>query len=619
MKRLLVVLLSLLLLLSACTNNKTLTRNKETIDNNNVNRIVDGENLSGKDFINLLKNYTVRYKTSENVDDNEEFDSFLDDIFVETMEDDYLNMHYTLIDYKAYGVEKPELTIGEVEYSDDPDISDLLDQIYRLQAFDFDSLSYRQQYDYEILEYSLIESLASTMYSKYDQLFTGGTDILSNLVTNFDEFVFHNQEEVEDYLVLLSDTDRYVNDAYVYTSKQAQNGLYLTDYSLDYTLDYINSYCSKVDDNTLITSFNDRIDSVNFLDDNQKNEYKEKNEKIVKEEIIPVFEKGVDELSQYYGHASVETNRLSNIDKDYAELVYLLNTSNNMSIDEIFENAKDLFDEHLAAFNTAYYNQKSVNEFQNLASGNVEPLGKSNEEILEFLANNYMKNYPNIGEIKYNISYLDESSASDSIIAYYMPSPLDDLNQNVIRMNPNLVSEDPINTYQTLAHEGIPGHLYEHVHFYLTNPANFRITQSFIGYTEGYACYSQNNALDYITNDQGVKDLAYVFEFGGYVLQSIIDMGVNYFGWTVDDAAEFMNESGFNGAYAENIVEDCIDRAGVLDRYGIGCLSFETLRAYAIEKLGDSFDEIKFNEAITKNGPMPFSILKEAVNEYIYE
>ena len=60
MKKLLVVLLSLFLLLSACTNNKTLTRNKETIDNNNVNRIVDGENLSGKDFINLLKNYTVR-------------------------------------------------------------------------------------------------------------------------------------------------------------------------------------------------------------------------------------------------------------------------------------------------------------------------------------------------------------------------------------------------------------------------------------------------------------------------------------------------------------------------------------------------------------------------------
>ena len=45
--------------------------------------------------------------------DNEEFDEFLMDEFLDTMEADFLTMHYTLKDYRAMGVEKPEMSFGD--------------------------------------------------------------------------------------------------------------------------------------------------------------------------------------------------------------------------------------------------------------------------------------------------------------------------------------------------------------------------------------------------------------------------------------------------------------------------------------------------------------------------
>ncbi|MBR3228363.1 MAG: DUF885 family protein [Erysipelotrichaceae bacterium] len=619
MKRIIALIMVLLVTLSGCASEKKNEWSSDKIDNNAVNRVVNGNDLTGKDYIDLLKNYIVRVKDQSRTEDNEEFDKFLDEIFIEGMEADYLTMHYNVIDYKSYGITKPELTVGELEYSNDPDISELVDQMERLQKFDFDSLSYRQQYDYECLEYSLLESMAATCYEKYDQLFTGGTDILSNLVTNFDGFIFYDKEMVDDYMVLLADLDRYIDDALEYTARQAEDGLYLTDYSIDYQLDYVDGFVSKTDDNVLITSFDERIEKADFLSADEKEVYRKENARIVKEEIIPAYEKVGNELEQYYGKATVDTNRLSNIDKDYAELVYMLNSSINSSAEDIFNDARERLDDYIALFNTALNDQKNIQGYYALFDGSIKPLGSSNEEILEFLAANYTQNYPDVGELNYRISYLDESSASDSILAYYLSSPIDDIEQNVIRVNPNNTSSDPLSDYITIAHEGIPGHLYDHVHYFKSEPHYFRTTQSFLGYTEGYACNAEINALDYLGISEGVKDIAFLQEFGGYLLLSITDMGVNCFGWTEEDVAEFMDESGFNGAYAADLMEDVVDRVGVLCRYGIGYLNFRQLHDYASEKLGDRFDEVRFNEACLKNGALPFNILKEEINEYIYE
>ena len=157
------------------------------------------------EYIELLKNYQTREKSTANAD-NPDFDAFLDKVFVEAMESDYIGMHYNVIDYKKYGIEKPPVDLGEIKYGfDEENYTYMLDQLKELQGFDYNSLSYRQQYDYEALEYSLYETLALYGYYQYNFLFSSGSCLPENIISNFTDFTFYDEESIEDYLTCLKD------------------------------------------------------------------------------------------------------------------------------------------------------------------------------------------------------------------------------------------------------------------------------------------------------------------------------------------------------------------------------------------------------------------------------
>ena len=105
MKKILVLMLSALLLLSGCTSKDPTPK--------------EVEDDPGVVYIDQLKNFEVRKKKVNNTFDDPEFDKFLDEVFVYFMGSDYLTMHFNVIDYQKYGIEKPELSVGTVDYDDD--------------------------------------------------------------------------------------------------------------------------------------------------------------------------------------------------------------------------------------------------------------------------------------------------------------------------------------------------------------------------------------------------------------------------------------------------------------------------------------------------------------------
>ena len=115
-------------------------------------------------YLSQLKNYEVREKNST-LDDNKDFDLFLDTIFDELVSDNYLYMHFNVADYKAMGIEKPEVGFGHIVYGvDQEEFNKTEKQLEELLAFDYDKLSLRQQYDYDLLHYSLLETLCGLEY-----------------------------------------------------------------------------------------------------------------------------------------------------------------------------------------------------------------------------------------------------------------------------------------------------------------------------------------------------------------------------------------------------------------------------------------------------------------------
>ena len=580
------------------------------------------ENIKDNEYLTLIKQYKVREKNINNTVDNAAFDEFLDKIFVESMELDYLSMHYTVIDYKSLGIEKPSVDIGELKYGyDEENIKNNEDQLKQLQSFDFDSLSYRQQYDYEALEYSLYETLASLMYYQYDFLFSSASNLPENLISNFTDFTFYDEESIEDYLLLLADIDRYFDDALKYTKAQSDDGYGMIDVWIDYTKDVCNGAVNKTDNNTLIVTFDDRIDKLDFIDDTKKQEYKQKNKQIVLDEVLPSFSKISKEIEQYRGKEKMDDYVLKNLDPNYAELVYILRCSNNAKMEETFENLKKYITDLETIYVNNFYDPEGYEEYSKALNGEINALNLVDRQCLDYLRDNMDDYYTNLGAVEYDVQELDPDTAPATTVAYYWPSPIDNHNQNIIRTNPNNMVAG-YDTFSTLSHEGFPGHLYQHVYYRQSNPHNFRSVISFVGYTEGWAVDAQKYAYRYSgIKNQGAQDAMYFDSTYYFPLYSLIDMGVNYFGWNNKDIINYFDDNSmlfsFDNDTAENIRNILIEMPGIYCSYGLGSLNFYDLEQYARNSLGDKFNIVEYHDAILKNGPLPFNILKIAVDEYI--
>ncbi|MBQ1396558.1 MAG: DUF885 domain-containing protein [Eubacterium sp.] len=576
----------------------------------------------GTDYFKLMKEYQAPEKNYGNTADDAAFDEFLDKVFREGMEADFMTMHFSVVDYKSYGIEKPTVDLGEIAYAFDQENFDYMeDQLKELQSFDYSKLSLRQQYDYDALEYSLYETLASLPYYRYNFLFSSGSNIPEALTGNFTDYTFYDAESVDDYLTCLADVDRYLDDCLTYTDAQAKDGLPPMDSWIDYTEDTCKGVLNKTEDNALITTFDERIDALSFLDDSQKAAYKEKNKGIVLDEVLPAYKKVQEQIETYRGKADAEDYVLCNLDKDYAELTYMLAGSSNDGMDEIFQGIKDHLSEMEASYSDLLYDDKAQALYEKASGGQVEPLELVSRECLDYLKGALKSYYPDLGDVEYDVQELDPDTAPATAVAYYWSSPVDNQDQNIIRTNPNNMIPG-FETYGTLAHEGFPGHLYQHVFYQRTDPHEFRSVISFIGYTEGWAVNAQKYAFRFGGIDNDVAADALYFEDAYYfALYSIVDIGVNYYGWTAEDVLDyFRKESVFfqlERSDAKEIRDFMIEMPGVYCSYGLGSMQFAALEESTKKAMGDKFDYPAYHEVLMKHGPQPFQILRSAVDDYI--
>ena len=567
----------------------------------------DSSPSGGEYYLNQLKNYEVREKNSK-LDDNAEFDAYLDTIFDELVSDNYLYMHFNVADYKAMGIEKPEVGFGHLVYGlDEEEFNETEKQLEDLLAFDYDSLSLRQQYDYDLLHYSLLETLCGLEYSKYNLIFSSSSQFSDGIVTNLMEFAMYDDESEEDFLVVLKDVPNYINEAIEYSKQQSNDGLYHSDDMLDEEISYIDNLISS----------NGKSIYEHYKEYDIYPEVKE----IVENEVIPSFVTLKDYLKTLYGKTTSDKLTLSKIDKGYAEYTYIINSSNNGDMNVIYNQLVEVYTDWVYNFISAYQKNENILEDYEDFLNDDKVINQSAEDMLEYLRNNSSKRYEYLEDASYVVSALD--TLGDSTLGYYVSPPIDNLNQNVIRVNAKIDNDeyDQMSVFEVMAHEGFPGHLYQNIYFQQRNPHKFRATQSFIGYTEGYADLAAMDAIDMLNIDDGYKAVTKLnsITFNSHLLLSVVDLGVNYFGWDVNTLGKKLEKMFLDKTIAQTLYDMVVAMPGTFVRYGVGYVSHLNLRKKAMDELGDKFDFVAYDRAIIENGPLPFAILEGVVENYINE
>ena len=168
----------------------------------------------------------------------------------------------------------------------------------------------------------------------------------------------------------------------------------------------------------------------------------------------------------------------------------------------------------------------------------------------------------------------------------------------------------------TAFHEVWPGH---HLQFSLARSIEglHPITNLiwFSGMGEGWGRYSEALAEEaglYATQSGPILRRAWPAR------GMVVDPGIHVFGWTREQAMEFMGEAG---RMTDSQLDDMVDRIailpGQLTAYDSGGLEILALRALAEERLGEGFDIRLFHDALLQNGTLPLTALRQHVEGWI--
>ncbi len=100
----------------------------------------------------------------------------------------------------------------------------------------------------------------------------------------------------------------------------------------------------------------------------------------------------------------------------------------------------------------------------------------------------------------------------------------------------------------------------------------------------------------------------------------VVDPGIHLFGWSREQAIDFMSESGrFPRSSGDSMVDRIAIMPGQLTAYDSGGLEIIALRRQAEEALAEDFDIREFHDRVLENGTIPLGSLRAHIEAWIAE
>ena len=550
------------------------------------------------------------------------FDAYVDTLFKEDVAENTINLHYTLAHPENFGITDYEISLGSYGVDDfKENVRELEEMKDRLLRFNRKNLSKEQRLTYDILLDYVETELSVKDLTLYTEVLGPTTGYQSQLPVVLAEYTFRTRRDIEDYLSLLSQMDEMAGQIIAFEEEKAQAGLFMSDYAADAIITQCEDFISEPEGNYMIDVFNDKISAFEGLTEEEKEGYRKENHDLVTGEVVKAYRTLIDGLRALKGSGKNELGICYYEDgKAYYEYLLRSGTGSDVSVKKqkkrIERYIKDYYQMlyHALGENPEIYEDIMAYQFPDM-----EP-----EEILEDLKGKIGEDFPDPPKVGYTVKYVHPSMEENMSPAFYLTTPVDDIQNNLIYINQKQTgaeAEGKMELYTTLAHEGYPGHLYQNAYTASGNLPLIRNLFSFTGYAEGWATYVEfEYAYDYAGADETLADLLAGNEACLLGLMAYIDIGIHYDGLDREDVAEYLADFGVEDQDAtDEIFDYVVEEPGSYLSYFIGYLEFLDLREMAKEELGNAFDVKQFHDFILRTGPAPFYIIEDYMEEWMEE
>lgn len=575
--------------------------------------------------------------------ENEEFQQFLDEFFVEYLEGDQLSVNIFCENPEDFGLEHYEAewysyeSFGAEEIAHD--LQNFKDYLAELEEFKDAKLDDLQESAYETvrkflqhnIDYYQIEDSFFMEVLYVDQF--GG--YVADFGTYMEAYSLRTEAEVKDIVSYIESTKTAFPSYLGFVEDKKEKGYALSDFTVSEMRGYLEELLAVKDEYYLVDFINAKIDAVSFLTDEEKTNYKDQVTKGFEDCFFVGVQDLYNGLEQYLGV-------LASADEGYLKTYENGKTLYELELKRLLGYTEFDFDAYMAeldaelnkAIKKVISTQKAVfSEFNLNSWGELEAVLKEQsiyegtpEEMVEYLKEfaktvvPELKTDPNIA-----IKEMDEASGEVSnAVAYYMKSALDNTSSENITLNPVKLQDSTSNdVLGTLAHEGYPGHLYAYVYTKESELSNLATIMTSTAHAEGWATYIELKLYEYAKANsnnkrfQTVMNYLYANQLSGFLLETRLDAGIHYQGWGAQEVANYMTEVGYGAGSAKEIHDLLIEMPSQYAAYGYGKLTFMKLHSEAQRILGAYYDEIEFNAMLLSKGWTDLEILEDTYDNYM--
>lgn len=575
---------------------------------------------------------------------NRRFRACTNTIFTTDISGNPLNLHYTLAYPESSGIKDYSLSLGTFDPTQLSGQKILLEnRRTMINAFPAKDLSPDNRLTQQILSLYYETQLLPARQYLLDEALSPSLGTQAQLPILLAEYTFRKEDDVRNYLKLLTSVDSYLESILSFEKLKAQNGTFMSDATADRIISQCSAFIKDPDDNYLASVFSEKIQSLSGISVQKKAAYQKLHNQILTGQVLPAYQSLIDGLYLLKGSGK-NPGGLCQFAGGKAYYEYLIKSSCGIydTVPEIQSHlihqfqtdlslatkltgsstatptfAKDVFlpiskaetgtPSGIFSFSAGLIDAASGLSFTSTPSA----AETSPEQILEDLQKQIQTDFPAVPSTSYEVKYVHPDLEEHLSPAFYLTPPIDTLSPNDIYINRH-ANMSGLELYTTLAHEGFPGHLYQTITFASSAPDPVRYLPAMGGYVEGWATYAESFAYTYYQPDSTDGQLAWLNRSLNLCMMSLLDTVIHYNGWNQERCATFLSQLGITDNTIQKEIYQVIveDPANYL-KYYLGYLQFLDLQQEVRELAGDAFHLHSFHQKVLSAGPCQFPILKQ--------
>lgn len=549
------------------------------------------------------------------------FDEYSEQMFREIVTSDALTYSQFIENPENFGITEYEHILASFSKKEfDQAIKQSEEELAQLLKYDYNTLTSSQKIDYDITKTMLEQSIAiKDAYYYREPLSTMDGDhiTLSGIVSLYGNRYFQtlvekgkeSKKEVEEFFEIYEMVEKYFNEVAQFEREKAKEGLFMNSTRAEAVrkacLSVVNSNAKDYK-----KTFEEEVIKLSFLSDSEKKELIEKSNSLVEKHVVPAYQKLVDTMEELKdqggkskGFYETETGKI------YYENLLKSSCSVNATPDELMK----LLEESLAGY--VKEKEEILAQHPNIENEIVISARQWSDadSITKMLSEKAKEDFPD-ADLAWGVKDMPTCMNSFAGGLFY-PFAIDStLKEEYIYLGTlNAPGTQPF--LQVLAHEGVPGHLYHYNYLNNIETTDYRkilawAGSGLVGYLEGWTTYVEEIGYSYggLSDVQAREtQLNRLIEIS---LVTMIDIGVNYYGWDNTKLSEVINQYApqylIMGTYLKSIVEES---PGLYSSYAVGYIYTKQIMDAINEQSGGIMSKKEVHEKYLSVGPATYDIL----------